>query len=415
MKHGRVILERNLIAARGPACYDHLSQSSLNRPAKERMSTPDRPSQRIVSLDQFRGYTVLGMFFVNFVGKFDAIPDVFKHHNTYCSYADTIMPQFFFAVGFAYRLTLLRRLETVGSWAAYRHAIGRNLGLILLGAVIYHLDGSVDKWADLEKLGLWGFITTAFQREFFETLVHIGVTALWILPVIAASGFTRLAFAVMSGTIHWILSNEFYYQWVMQRPGIDGGPLGFLTWTIPMLAGSFAYDALRTSEIGKAVWQMAFWGTILAVMGYALACINTVTPPNEPGSNDIRSFLVEPPFIKAPERQNGTLVRPANIWTMSQRAGSASYLVFTAGLSFVVYAIFVVACDIGRLRIGIFRTLGSNALVAYIIHPMVFGLIKPYAPKDAPLWYVLAATSLALGICYFFVRYLEKNKIYLKL
>ena len=36
------------------------------------------------------------------------VPAILKHHNTYCSYADTIMPQFFFAVGFAYRLTFLR-------------------------------------------------------------------------------------------------------------------------------------------------------------------------------------------------------------------------------------------------------------------------------------------------------------------
>jgi hypothetical protein len=40
--------------------------------------------------DQFRGYTVLGMFFVDFVGGLAVIPAVFKHHNTYCSYADTI-------------------------------------------------------------------------------------------------------------------------------------------------------------------------------------------------------------------------------------------------------------------------------------------------------------------------------------
>ena len=62
---------------------------------------------RIHSLDQFRGYTVLGMFFVNFIGYFAVTPAIFKHHNTYCSYADTIMPQFFFAVGFAYRLHVL--------------------------------------------------------------------------------------------------------------------------------------------------------------------------------------------------------------------------------------------------------------------------------------------------------------------
>src|SRR5262245_49719704 len=106
-------------------------------------------SSRIISLDQFRGYTVLGMFFVNFVGRYDVIPPIFKHHNTYCSYADTIMPHFFFAVGFAYRLTLLKRLERDGPWAAYTHAVRRNLGLILLGIVLYHLDGSAATWAAL--------------------------------------------------------------------------------------------------------------------------------------------------------------------------------------------------------------------------------------------------------------------------
>src|SRR5256885_10266204 len=116
---------------------------------------------RIISLDQFRGYTVLGMFFVNFAGHFSVIPDIFKHHNTYCSYADTIMPQFFFAVGFAYRLTLLRRRETAGPREAYGRAVRRSLGLILLGVMFYHLAGGVKSWAELQALGVWGFLTTA--------------------------------------------------------------------------------------------------------------------------------------------------------------------------------------------------------------------------------------------------------------
>ena len=48
------------------------------------------------------------MFVVNFVGGFASTHWLLKHHNTFCSYADTIMPQFFFAVGFAYRLTIVR-------------------------------------------------------------------------------------------------------------------------------------------------------------------------------------------------------------------------------------------------------------------------------------------------------------------
>jgi len=60
-------------------------------------------SNRVVSLDQFGGYTVAGMLLVNFIGGFREVGALWKHHNMYCSYADTIMPQFFFAVGFAFR------------------------------------------------------------------------------------------------------------------------------------------------------------------------------------------------------------------------------------------------------------------------------------------------------------------------
>jgi predicted acyltransferase len=54
---------------------------------------------RINSLDQFRGYTVAGMFLVNFLSSYKQLPALLRHHNTYNSYADTIMPHFFFAVG----------------------------------------------------------------------------------------------------------------------------------------------------------------------------------------------------------------------------------------------------------------------------------------------------------------------------
>ena len=67
---------------------------------------------RLVSLDQFRGYTVAGMFIVNWLGSFAITPEILKHHRTWCSYADTIMPQFFFAAGFALRLVWLKMAES---------------------------------------------------------------------------------------------------------------------------------------------------------------------------------------------------------------------------------------------------------------------------------------------------------------
>ena len=87
-----------------------------------------QPGERLVSLDQFRGYTVAGMFVVNWLGGFAVTPEILKHHRTWCSYADTIMPQFFFAVGFALRLVYLRNAAKSGPAAAHWRVVRRGLG-----------------------------------------------------------------------------------------------------------------------------------------------------------------------------------------------------------------------------------------------------------------------------------------------
>jgi predicted acyltransferase len=226
------------------------------------MSMDQASRRRIVSLDQFRGYTVVGMLFVNFLGGYQVVPAIFKHHNTYCSYADTIMPQFFFAVGFAYRLTFLGRLAKGGVWPAAAAVLKRNAELILLGFVIYHLDGGVKSWAELQKLGLHGFFAHAFQRELFQTLVHIAITSIWILPVIAAGTSIRIIFMIASAGLHLWLSSRFYLDWASKHV-IDGGPLGFLTWTIPTLVGSLAYDAVahRHDEYNPLP-KLAAWSVV---------------------------------------------------------------------------------------------------------------------------------------------------------
>lgn len=252
-------------------------------------SNEHRPSNTpcIGSLDQFRGYTVAGMLLVNFVGGYHVVPAIFKHHNTYCSYADTIMPQFFFAVGFAYRLTFLRRLRTAGFSAAAAAVIKRNLGLILIGFVLYHLDGRVAKWAELEHLGVTGFFAQAFRRDIFQTLVHIAITSVWILPVIAAGTATRVVFMVASAAFHLWLSHLFYFDWAWKTPVIDGGQLGFLTWSIPTLVGSLAYDAVALdgrAEGPDVIRRLMIWSVVLMALGYGVSCLggSLAPPPFEP-------------------------------------------------------------------------------------------------------------------------------------
>jgi len=346
------------------------------------MTAPVRT--RLHSLDQFRGYTVAGMFLVNFVGGFAAVHPLLKHHNTYCSYADTIMPQFFFAVGFALRLAFLRHVEKVGRAAAYKQAVVRGLGLILVGAVVYHLDG---KYATWESLTAGQFFSTFWRRSMFQALVHIGVTSLWVLPVIAGSARAQWLWMAGSAALHVFLSAMGWHEWLRANRVIDGGLLGFLTWTIPVLAGSLTYMHLDRPLLRVAAVTMA--------AGYGLSCLTA------------GGVLAAPPFVPPWHERD--------MWTMSQQAGSVSYLVFSTGFSLAVFLLFRWWTDQRGHQLGLFRTLGVNALAGYILHMMVADAVKPFAPKDSPLAWALFTFLIFFSVTWLFLRSLERNNIFIRL
>lgn len=368
-------------------------------------------NERWASLDQFRGYTVFGMFLVNFVGGYLFIKQelpLLSHHNTYCSYADTIMPQFFFAVGFSFRLTYLKRQAKEGVSGAVWHAVSRNFALLMVALFVHQLDGKFASWHELTSADGWSVILVAFRKSFFQTLTHIALTSLWILPVIGGAVWQRAAYLVFSAALFHLLSHFFYYGWVTGSPGgIDGGVLGFMSWSIPTLLGTIAFDVAAADRLGS-IWKLVSLGFAAMLLGYALSCLNLITPPNRPEAGaPVLDFLVEPPFV--PPR------RPVNLWTMSQRAGAVSYMLFGGGFSMALFALFIAACDFGRWELGLFRTLGVNALAGYILHDLVNATIRPFVPNDSPIWYVFAAFGVSLLICYAVLRHLEKQRLFIRL
>jgi hypothetical protein len=440
------------------------------------------PSDRLVSLDQFRGYTVAGMFLVNFATSYAAVASflpTLKHWNNYCSYADTIMPQFLFAVGFGFRMSYLKRRDKLGTRLANWRVVRRILGLLLVALIVHGLDGNYRSWSELAELGVGGFFQTSFQRSYFQTLAHIGLTSLWVVPVLGTAVLPRLIYMVLSGILFVLLSHSWYYEWVMTRPGIDGGPLGFLTWTSSLMLGTFAYD-LWAGGGRHYVLKMFGFGCLAMAAAYGISCVSMVSFPNQFSAGESwKNYFADNPFSRplspqidqsptepqltwkqaltvsgkdippspkqlvhwAPERQaalkkliaagqlpegaTATLVpleawhdpqaRYLNQWTMSQRAGSWSYTLFGSGFAMALLAIMVVLCDRWGWQLGMFRTLGVNALIGYILHGMVNDALKPFIPGDAPLWYVIVGFSVSFGICYLVLRTIEKQKIFFRL
>ena len=130
-------------------------------------------------------------------------------------------------------------------------------------------------------------------------------------------------------------------------------------------------------------------------------------------------LLAEPPFVPpqhpAEQIDQSHRYRQWNYWMMSQRAGTISYLTFSAGFSLAVFALFYVLCDILGCQLGVFRTFGTNALVAYVLHMMVASAVKPFMPRDVPSWYMWAGCAVFMLVTYLIVRTLEKNEIYVRL
>lgn len=411
------------------------------------MSEPEtQPStrRRLKSLDQFRGYTVAGMFLVNFLGAFNCVYPVLKHHNTYFSYADTIMPQFFFAVGFSMRWTLSRKLSQPGALRAYGRFILRCLTLVAISFVLsFLLDNPSEKWKEFNA-NPFHFSMLVLKADLWETLALIGVTSFWILPSITSPALVRFVLLVLFAATQMVASHYFLFDFQLGLPNFldtamgttgrqvfDGGMLGFLTWSIPMLTGTLASDMVASRPQRTPALALFLFGVVFMALGYAMSCVTTcynlehqpiviakgdrgvakspVVPPKVTVTKENwRSYLAEPPFT--PPRRD----RPLNAWMMTKRTVSVSIMLFASGFSLAVYSIFAVFSDWLGLGIGVFRTLGTNALAAYVIHEIVEHFVRLKMSKDASPQEVAIGFAIFFLISYGIVRVMEYKRWFLR-
>lgn len=419
---------------------------------------------RLTSLDQFRGYTIIGMLLVNFFGSYDCCPYVLLHKHDYCSYADTIMPQFLFAVGFAMQLGAAK-LAMADPATRWKRIIRRFISLSLV-AIIYYTwtdwDGVKHRYEDV---GWWPTLAVLAKRTWFQTLLHISVTGLWIAPVVGKSGAVRIAYLLFSGVAHVFLSWQFNFSWTHgldgSAGGIDGGPLGFLTWTSSAIIGTFACDIMKSGiSSGAIIARLVGWGTAIAGVAWLVSSLTTLYNV-EPIKNADGSFpawygkadakLAVDPVIPTPERRQLAKLtlpelpfvppppkeqRQGNYWMMSQRAGSWTYTAYAGGLAMVIMAFFYWLSDLQGVTFGVFRTLGTNSLVAYMMQHVsgiilrspgntekagkwlqsTFGLAAPPSfGEDATPFWAIASLLAHITIIYAVCRFLEWRKWYVRM
>ena len=424
-------------------------------------------TKRMTSLDQFRGYAVAGMVLVNFLGNYACAPRILRHTNDYCSYADTIMPNFLFAVGFSIAVVWYRALSKAASAMGLeiggldsssvrgvaREVQGklfrRSLALMLFAFV---LDFPWGEPRLLSRISTGSFWFEIWKRHWFQTLTHIAWTTLWLLPILSWSWRGKWSWIAGGAVTHGLLSEVFYFHVVHQNPtGIDGGPLGFLTWGIPAALGLWAgeywsrSERLRQEGVTAPSWEIRWLAIALAWMLAGWLCssltrsydldvqVGGADSSGESGREVrvvadklARSPVVEGVTVFASGEHRGwaelPLVPPPtwqerswNYWMMSQRAGTLSYLVFAAGFSLGLFVLWDSIVRRFAIEVPLFRCFGRNALFCYALHGFLIDAIGLWVPKDAQPWIVYSSLLGLFAVLFGVAWMLERKRIFIRL
>ena len=287
------------------------------------------------------------MILVNYLGRFQAMSETFRHHRVGFSFADTVAPYFLFMVGIGFRLSYVKRRENDGPGAARRAALWRYLLLIAVGIYVYGPDFRMDVW---------------------DALTDIGLAGLLALPVIGLGLGPRLAAAVLYLALFQVLSDFTPYGVWLWDNSINGGPLGAMGWVFPLLLGSLVAD-LYPRRVRTVVATTLGWGVGLGVAGWAL------------------SFL----------------------WPFSQRMMSCSYAVASTGLCFLTVLFFYLIADVWKRPLPHLSTLGKNALTIYIAQQFLVSVWHGHFPEDTGLWAALAGFTAIYGGCYALAAFLDRK------
>jgi predicted acyltransferase len=397
------------------------------------------------------------MVVVNFLGAFAVTPRVLRHTNDYCSYADTVMPHFLFAVGFALAI-VWGRTATSNADSQRRtqwRLVRRSLTLAAVAFLLYFPWGTNNLTKQFFEPSFW---FSVFKRDWFQTLTHIAATTLWMLPMLRWGLVGRSVWLATSILLHAFVSEIFYFHWVHASPGgIDGGPLGFLTWLIPASMGLWAGEAMqrldprtlealpRASAKKTLRAKCLLAACVLMLLGYSMSCFtrhfdrndrgiessqklaespvlglgfptdsenNDSGTPHASSSGAWQHFLAEPPFVPPPSYPK----RAWNYWMISQKAGALSYQIFAGGLSLLVFLIFDWTSERFRSRWNPLTTLGRNAIACYIAHGFLIDAISSgWLQKTSPESHVLLGLFLVLSATFGLAKFLEWRGIFLRL
>lgn len=375
-----------------------MATTQTHAPAPASGSIPELSSiapatQRLMSLDVFRGLTIASMMLVNNAGDWSHVYTPLEHAEWHgWTFTDTVFPFFLWIVGVAMTLSFAKRVERgdnrhrLALHTVRRFAIIFGIGLLLNGFPYYHLD----------RIRIMG------------VLQRIAICYL-------AAGLIFL-YTKVRGQVLWIAGLLITYWLLMTLvpvPGIGAGHLwdpenNLSSWLDRQLLSGHLYSGTKTWDPEGTISTLPAIATTLfgILMGHLLRA-------RKPAAEKaVWMFIAGNVLIFAGLCANMWMPINKKIWT-------PPYCLFMAGIASVVFAICYWFVDIRGWRkwtkpLAIY---GMNAIAVYILAGAIgrgLGIIKIggvslqkviYTSVFAPLADPYTA-SMLYGVAFSFMLFL---------
>lgn len=360
---------------------------------------PKAKPNRLVSLDAFRGLTMLLMVLVNNAGS-GAIYHQLQHAawNGW-TITDAVFPSFLWIVGVAITISLGKRLAAgVPRTALYSQILRRSAVIYLLGLIVYaapEFDPSTQRLLGvLQRIAICYLIASVIYLH-----TRVRGQLIWI------AGLLGLYWALMT---------------LVPVPGFGAGDLSvhgnFAHYVDRLILGHHNYHSTRTWDPEGVVSTLPSIATaLLGVMaGHILRLKRALA------EKTVWLFLAGNLLIAA-----GLI---CDIWLpINKHLWTSSFSLFMAGLDFAIFAGFLWLIDgCGYKKIvRPFVIMGMNAIAVYMVSELFAELIDsvhtapgfsvkdwvfqnvftPMAPPSiAALLYAVAFMLLMYGVAYFLYR-----------
>ena len=316
-------------------------------------------NRRILSIDVFKGLTILLMVFLNTFHPYDDVPAWSKHAGEYgLTYVDLVAPFFVFMLALNMKISYKRRVEKFGKKRAAFRFIRRYLIFITIGLLLtiyIDIDGFYFRWGTLQVLGFSG---------------------LMVLPLLELKPFVKLTFAIILMILHQLIlltpASVIIYD------SVEGGILAVLSWGSMMILSSFLAEGLGKRK-ERVKHYFLYGGLICLLIGIGTGLV----------------------------------------WGVSRSYVSLPYILISVGVaSMLYYLLYFIYEEWGRnynffKKERIFSAVGKNAFIFYLIHMLIAFTIYSIFPFDTPSIILFPLAIVHTAFIWLLGYYMNKFEIFI--